>query len=180
MIPMLSMPHPLAIPPQAHCSSTSNSPAVAPSMFRTRISAMFPRCDRSVTNPPITVFGLGTPRCTDCVGWWCVTPGHRGSFCGVPGHKPGGCSAPVSLWVILGVPASSPRGHHLVSFRMFRGFPPPVHPGNTATRTRRLTSSLNRCCVFPDISVIIALAVCIAVCTQVRSRWAPTSFRGLC
>jgi hypothetical protein len=24
---------------------------------------MFPRCDRSVTNPPITVFGLGTPRC---------------------------------------------------------------------------------------------------------------------
>lgn len=61
---------------------------------RTRTSAVSPKCDRSVTRTPITVFRGGTPRwhlqCTGSVDSRCTASVHRGFIHDVPRYKPDG------------------------------------------------------------------------------------------
>jgi len=107
-------------------------------MSRAGTFAVFAKCDRSVTGPPITVFRARDtavpPRCTDHVNPRCPAPANRGTIQDVPPCKPRGFFRVGSSRMFQ---AGPPQVHRPGSFGMFRtinrtGLFTPVHSGCAA------------------------------------------------
>lgn len=143
------------------------------SMFRTGSFAMFPRCDRRVTDASITVPGLGTPQChSGCTGGispWCATSAHRGFFQDVPRCKPDKCSASVSSRII---PSVMSQLTSRTPFRFIQDVPrvsPPSTPQEHRNTDDVIASTSGCCWVVRDISVGVGVAVALVVCAPVGS-----------
>jgi hypothetical protein len=139
------------------------------SMFRTGSFTVFPKCDHSVTDAPITVPGLRTPRChSKCTGRinpQCAEAAHQGFFQDVPCCEPNECSASVSLRIIPSVPSwLTSRYTAQVHPGCSEGFPTRYTLGTSrheddVERRARVGVGSSR-----DVSVGVEVAIVLTVC----------------